>query len=514
MEDADETMEPWDPRYVTVLREAEWQRIQDKLKIVTREEELLMEEAERRKALHLKSQEVVKSWPDIITDVTQKKLEEKRKREEIEEEKRKQIDIEEAKYQAEKTREAIERAKTQIHYRNERIKGLHSALLLTEVLKEREAQIELKEKMKNEARERDKLFPDKANAEAAAKSELESAMRRRLDCEANAEDIKDQIRVKEALREQKKLQCQKDREEMMRRHELYLAQAKMEADQREAERKNLMQNHLEHMANRNLTLSLDAQREQAEDEQRRLYLAAQLRSQKEREKQWKEAQSNRLKTLHTLAVARMDDTDDTDQRIARSIAEKQAEADQRQRLEDEMRADMLKSIAEHREAKQREKELRDKTDKQRMHEETLAKREMIRIACEKEELLAKEWREMEQAVQNFNVSQMAAKTARREQRRLNLQEEMAREAQLAAVDDLEFERYSRSLINAAAQAKKNVFPLCKAARKGLGGRDVMSPDGSGGTQASKPLVRGAKDIRKLNEPTNLEDCKRRLGFME
>lgn len=55
----------------------------------------------------------------------QKKLEAKKIREQIEEEKRKLIDIEEAKYQEQKRKEAIEKAKTQLYYQTDRVKGLH-----------------------------------------------------------------------------------------------------------------------------------------------------------------------------------------------------------------------------------------------------------------------------------------------------------------------------------------------------------------------------------------------------
>ncbi len=55
----------------------------------------------------------------------QKKLEARKIREEIEEEKRKQIDREEAEYQEKMRKEAIEKAKTQLFYQTDRVRGLH-----------------------------------------------------------------------------------------------------------------------------------------------------------------------------------------------------------------------------------------------------------------------------------------------------------------------------------------------------------------------------------------------------
>lgn len=58
----------------------------------------------------------------------QKKLEAKKIREQIEEEKRKLIDIEEAKYREQKKKEAIEKARTQLYYQTDRVKGLHVSM--------------------------------------------------------------------------------------------------------------------------------------------------------------------------------------------------------------------------------------------------------------------------------------------------------------------------------------------------------------------------------------------------
>lgn len=59
----------------------------------------------------------------------QKKLEAKKIREQIEEEKRKLTDIEEAKYQEQKRKEAIDKAKSQLYYQTDRVKGLHVSMI-------------------------------------------------------------------------------------------------------------------------------------------------------------------------------------------------------------------------------------------------------------------------------------------------------------------------------------------------------------------------------------------------
>ena len=71
-------------------------------------------------------------------------MEARKLRQANEEEERTGIDLEEAKYQAEKRKEALDKARTHQYYQTDRVKYFHSALILTELMNEREAQLELK----------------------------------------------------------------------------------------------------------------------------------------------------------------------------------------------------------------------------------------------------------------------------------------------------------------------------------------------------------------------------------
>jgi len=134
-----------DLRTVKVLRRDEYNRIQNGL-YAQRQESLKKraEEREEKTRRCNESKELVKNWPNTIIGERQMKLQAKQLREEAEEQKRVKIDIEEAKFQAEQRKHAIEQAKTKQYYQSDRVKEFHGALLLTEVIKERELQIELK----------------------------------------------------------------------------------------------------------------------------------------------------------------------------------------------------------------------------------------------------------------------------------------------------------------------------------------------------------------------------------
>ncbi len=66
----------------------------------------------------------------LLQGQRQKKLEARNLREQKEEQERRAIDIEEAQFQAQKRREAIERAKTQQYYQTDRVKGFHVSATL------------------------------------------------------------------------------------------------------------------------------------------------------------------------------------------------------------------------------------------------------------------------------------------------------------------------------------------------------------------------------------------------
>lgn len=94
-------------------------------------------------------------------------------------------------------------------------------------------------------------------------------------------------------------------------------------------------------------------------------------------------------------------------------------------------------------------------------------------------------------------------------------------AELIAEEENQFQQYSQHIINAAAEAQRNVFPLCKAAREGVGGglgpvfsgvRPRYLVQDSTGAQMPKYVSGATQNIKKLNEAVDIQEAKRRLGF--
>ncbi|XP_029315206.1 coiled-coil domain-containing protein 173 [Cottoperca gobio] len=521
-EEASRMIQPPDLRQVTVLTNGEWLRIQDELNRVNKDEESMREVAKQRETLHMQSKEVVKLWSNTIAGQRQKKLEAKKIREEIEEEKKKLTDKEEAKYQEQQREEAIEKAQTQLYYQTNPVEGLHRALLLTEVLKEREAQTELKQRIKRTSKDVEKIFLDtvKTREDEALRQEQEKALQKKLERQAVAEELKNQIKENELVREREKSDNKKDGEETQRLKELYQWEQRMEEERQAKLKRNIMHAHLEHVTNRDLIRATDAQKKEAEEAQRKLFLSAKQKMMKLRkdveQELFREAQMRRERIMNKLAVAQQEQVDSEEQRIEKAVAEQDAKHAQHQREEEEKKAAMLEAIAEQRQFMRQEKEQRNKTAKQNNQDALQAKKEADKIFSEKLQLKTQRMREDGRKIQDFNATQIAKKSARHQQLRREEREFDEKNAELIAEEENVFQLYSQQIINAAAEAQRNVFPLCKAAGEGIRGR--LSPVSNylvqdlTGAQMPKYVSGATQSIKQLNEAGDIQEAKKRLGF--
>ncbi|XP_041857250.1 coiled-coil domain-containing protein 173 isoform X2 [Melanotaenia boesemani] len=526
--EADKRIQLPDVRQITIVRKGDWVRVQDELNKWDKEMEHKREAAKHREALKLQSQELVKLWPNSIAAQRQRKLEAKKIRDQIEEEKRKLMDIEEAKFREQKRKAAIEKAKIKLYYQTNRVKRLNSALLLTEVLKEREAQIELKQKIKSASKDVDKEFMEmvKTKDDDAMRKEQEKTLQKKLERQAVAEDLKKQVNEKQLIREQERLENMKDGKEIQHLQKLHQREQRMESERQANQKRNLMQAHLEHLTIREHIKMADAQKQEAEEKQRNLFLSAKQKMmdlRKEREKELvREAQQHREKILNKLTATQQEQTVNEEQRIAKAVAEREAKQAHLQLAEGERRAVMLKSIVAHREFMRQEKEKREKVAEQDNRDALQAKREADRIFSEKQQLKAKETGEDQRKMQDFNAAQMAEKRTKFQRMKEEELEFEERNAKLIAEEENNFQKYSQHVISAAIEAKRNVFPLYKAVREGIGG--VSGPAFGGvrptylvqdhtDAQLPKYVTSVTKNVKKIHEAVDIKEAKERLGFM-
>ncbi|KAL4636185.1 coiled-coil domain-containing protein 173-like [Arapaima gigas] len=516
-----------DLRHVTVLPKAEWLRIQENLNHVNKHNENLEELLKEREALHLRSKEVVKLWANTVTGQRQKKMEVKKIQEEIEEEERKQTDLEEAKYQCQKREEAIEKAKTQQYYQMDRVRGFHSALLLTEVLKERDIQLELKQKKLNVSRNLDKdaMAALRRKDEEAMQQELHSAKQKRLKNKALAEELKQQMKDSELKKNQEKLEIKKEAEKLQQLKKLYIQEKRRyEQEQKEQKRHN-MNTYKDHMSTRDLQKALDAQREEMEEERRGIFTAAKekmmkLRKEKE-EEMFREVQKRKEAILEKLVARKEGKVSNEEELIAKAISQQEARLAQEEKEKDDKKMAMLSAIALHREAKQKEQVEKAKEEKQKNLDMIYAQKETDRIFIEKQQWKAQKKKEECKILQDTYAHQMAERHAKKQ---LEKSEEIGftkKNEELFANEEKWFQNYAQQVIDRATEAGQNTYPLHKAARKDSGGglgpiigsvKPKYLVNDISGVEIPAHISKTSVNIKELHATTGIQQAKKRLGF--
>ncbi|XP_065107478.1 cilia- and flagella- associated protein 210 [Paramisgurnus dabryanus] len=518
---------PPDLRQVAVLSKSDWQRIQDSVNGVNKHNQSVIEAAEQKEALHVRSKELVKHWSNTIAGQRQKKLEAKKIREAIEEEERKLIDIEEAKYQAQKRKEAIEKAKAQQYYQTDRVKEFHRALLLAEVLKEREAQIELKQRKQNASKHIDKeiLAVMASKDEQAIQQEEQKVLQKKQNQVAVSESLQRQIKDHEVTKEQERQEIRKEAQEIERLRELHYWERAMAEQKKEDERRNMMKAHREHLTNREAMRAAEARRlEEEEDKQKQManHKKTVMKLRKEKQEEiFRELQRHREAIIEKLAVQKQEQTSNEEEIMAKAIAEREARQAREQREKEEKHAAMMKSIAAHREITRQEQERIAEEEKQKELEMLNAKREADRIFMEKQELQAQKTREEGKTLQDIYMHEMAEKRARENRTKKEEQNFVMKNTSLTVEEEHEFQKYAKHVIETAGRAGRNTYPLMKAAREGIGGglgpifgglRPSYIVRDESGVQMPKYVSGTTQSIKELNETSNIHQAKKRLGF--
>lgn len=115
----------------------------------------------------------------------------------------------------------------------------------------------------------------------------------------------------------------------------------------------------------------------------------------------------------------------------------------------------------------------------------------------------------------------AEKQAREQQLKKDLQEFESTNGQLVAEEERQFQQYAKDLIDTAKVAGRTPCLLQKAAREGIGGglgpifggvRPSYLVKDDTGVQMPSYVGAASQDIRELNEVTDIQKAKKRLGF--
>ncbi|NXR02479.1 CC173 protein, partial [Sagittarius serpentarius] len=459
-----------DLHQVTVLPKAEWERIQDNLGSTTREAARILAEKNEREEMHLRSKAAVKDWPNTIIGLSQQKLKAKKLREEKEEEERKLLDLEEEQFQAAKRKEAIDHAKTYLYYQNERVKGLHSALLLAEVLKERDAQVAFK-KLKSDVSKKKDGEREHEHKEAILR-EQERAHQRYMNQQALRRDQLEQIKEHKHQADLAKLEDKREGEQIRRLNRLYQLEIQRGKEKEQEEKVERQRLHHEHVTHQKIIKAVEEQKQMEEDDRIKAHFKAKETIAKLIKK--KEAEMRRLtqehqdKIVSQLAVHMNEALKREDDRLARDIAKKEAEQEKKCKEKEAKEKAAIESIAEHRATVMKMKVEKEREEKAEAKKELHALMEENRIYLEMEKAKKQRQRDANMEVQKIQIQQMAEKQAKKQQeKQADLDYNIQREV-IALCKEREFQSYAKQIIESESKTTHHLYPLLKASKDGRG----------------------------------------------
>ncbi|CAD5114893.1 DgyrCDS3923 [Dimorphilus gyrociliatus] len=517
-----------DPRNVCILTKDDMDRIYRQLNKKKEEEEKRRLAFQERERLREKSRKQVAQWDNTVLGLRQKKLETRRLREEKMEEERKAIDIEEEKFQCQRRKEIIEKAKTQQYYQTDRVKNFHSALLLSEVLKERDAQLELK-KLKEKAAEgadNEWLDYERKQLEDAILKEQREARERIEKNHENAKYVLRQINHHKS-RSDKFLEDDKiEGEELRRLAAHYNLEKKRLEEIRQDESKQLMIDNKRQIADTKRMNEIKAAQEEDEDEECRIFAAAKRKMMKMRADKEKEIfndKQDKLNRIREKLYAQMQEqVRDEDERLHKAEAEAEEKRAREERLKEERIRKAHQEARDHMVATMKKNENLKKLDKIE---------ELKRLQAQKEADAVFERAENEKRQRrfdgvkerkNYNLKQFDDRkqlgiNSRRKQLELEKKNE-----ELLNLEEDQFNEYAKKVIEHCEKNGRNTYPLKKAANQGIGGGLGPVLPGKGTKQnyltsdqacLQMPSYQGESTEDTKQTITNNEGTNKRLGFV-
>ncbi|KAM3129741.1 hypothetical protein pb186bvf_018132 [Paramecium bursaria] len=324
--------------------------------------------------LYAKSQDRVKKWPNTINALRKKKDQTRFERFKADEEERRRIEQEEAIYQAQVKKEILERANQQIYENNDRVRAFQGKLLMTDVLQERDAQLEMKEYKRELEKTREQMHHEEILDNVARLEQLEAIKKQEL--------FKKKAETKKIIQEQheqminthiKAIQNEKIEGELIKAKALQLI--KDEEDAANARKRKQLENMDEvRRDNENLKEMKRQQLKKEQEEEERIIAYAKKKDQiiemrKMREElKFKEKLAQRQRLIDAQTANLKSQQENREKLLNKQIKEAEIKAEEVERIKKEKREQLVSRINQSRkvaeEFKQKEVEQKHLSDKE------------------------------------------------------------------------------------------------------------------------------------------------------
>jgi len=418
-----------------------------------------------RQRLHELSNSRRSQWPNTIEALRERKDRMRAEKLEAEEKLRLEIDREEEALQAEKRRLAIERANKMLYDSTDRVKSLHSKLMLADVMEEREMQITVKQRQRlREVQTEERWYQKQQDAI------------RRMDAEEDLRDEEDmrqramvgaarQDQIAQQMDEQQEKLAELKREgEMMK--QMAIADAEAEQRQRLEEMEREQRARAEVVEANNYLLKKRAEDQELQDaeESRMLdYAASKERDLLERrdreEKRFRERQAWRQQLIDRQIAKLTDINAATNVRLDKQAAEVQAKAQAaREKLDEKKKNELLVMHMS------RQQQIRWKAERHAQgradYEHHAGELKKLNVQLREEEAMAiRDKFERNKERDAFLLHQMAEKVHTKEEEKIEAMYEAEATKQWGEDDDAIFDQYAQMCLDEYVAAGKDPKPI-------------------------------------------------------
>jgi len=474
---------------VAIIKAKDWHRMRNVSNFQLEAEKHEWQWKEREALFEL-SQNRVKQWDNTIEGQRLKKLQARKIKMEQDEAERQIIDIEEAKLQAKNRKEAIESAKRLQYMQTDRVKGFHAALTLTEVLKERDAQVDMKIAKRDwEKHKEDELVAQqKQNYEDSLREERDKAKVKFHQAFDTAQFQKQQEQDRAGRKKEEMLEDIVEGRAIKEQYETYKIAKNEIEKQKTKEKIALRDSYFKEWEFKQERLKEEKLREIEIEKEIKKFVNAKrqmaLLRQKKEEELFNTFQKHTQNICNKLEKEMNSKVDDEDERIAKAVYEQEMkrvrEEEEKAQAElegiKETNVQRLRMIKDH-QNERKENMLRDKAFLEERMKNDKSFKESVEIAKSKRRADAV-------AIQDFYKQQSASKNQKIKDEIAKQLEADVQNTQILEKEEEMFQLYADKVIEDAKSQKRTLFPLLKARTEGPGGGRGPKFQGNAGLRPS------------------------------
>ncbi|CAF3177893.1 unnamed protein product [Rotaria socialis] len=504
-----------DLRRMCIITKTDLNRIYDNLDRRQRDKDAVRQEIERKKEMADRSAQITKQWPNTIIGARERKIEMKKIRDQEDEDKRKVVDLEEEKLAAERRREHIEKAKQLQYYQTDRVRTFHSALLFTEVLKERDLQLEMKKRIEK-MRETDENEEHQRYQEAQNefyKAEQEKMERKLKDQENLAKYHRAQMDQRKSQFVQEKQQDLKEGDEYRRLAEQYSLE-QFELDRfKKLTQKDVKSMYDKALEDKRTVKQMEEALDEEEDDELRVYAEAKkkmARLRREKEVQaHQEKQEARDHMIGYLGSLQKRAESDNDAQIFRAQAQREAKELREKQEKFEKQQKMQESIRKHRfettKRREVEREMEEREDVEIRRKKAEADRLFLLYQQEKD----KQRHEDALVTSQYHLKQAQERKDRQRDMKASELEEVLLDKHMNEVEKQQYQDYTGRVIAYMDENGRNTYPMRRAVADEVQRFDQLN---QGINKAESQTNENGEKKPGSQDKKSLEETKKHLGF--